>query len=128
DLAAEGLAHGAAVDGLVVGVDGDRAALDATVTGDHTVGIGCVRFVGSTTQCADLHEGTGIKKRVDALSGGGTTLLVALLPGAFASRILGLVQPGAKVRKLLCSGGVTQLPSALRQFFFREISSIRRLM
>src|SRR5699024_8663009 len=55
-LLAEGFAHRAAVDGLVVGVDRHRTTVDPAVAGDHAVAVGGVLDTGGAAERTDLGE------------------------------------------------------------------------
>src|SRR5690606_28848567 len=107
DLAAEGLADGTAVDGLVVGVDAHRAAVDTPVAGDDTVGVDGVRDAGGLGQGADLNEGAFVGMRGEALSRGRLTGLVAFGAGTFGARIAGPFEARPQIRNFVGGGRVS---------------------
>ena len=104
DLVAEGLAHRAAEDGLVVGVDRHGTPVDPAVAGDDAVAVGRFVIAGGPGQGTDLGEGTGVQQLVDTLTRGGVTCGVALGPGAFTARVEGLLGAAPQVRQLLRGG------------------------
>ena len=90
-LAAKGHANGTAIDGLVVGVDGNGAAVDTPVARHNTVGIHRVFIAWGAGQGADLDEGAFVQKRRNALARRGNACVITLLAGALRARVLCLV-------------------------------------
>ena len=100
DLLAEGLTHGAAENGLVVGVDRDGAAANAAVAGNHAVAVGGTRVARGLAEGTDLGEGALVEEGVDALARGGQPGGVALGLRRLGAGVLRQLEPALQVLQL----------------------------